>query len=54
MREFCDETGIEYRCLGFVAGNKIVLGRLEEISKLVGMLVECQGHMARTGESGLK
>ena len=53
VREFCKETGIEYKILGFVEGNEQVLGRLEEVQKQVVMLLECQVHMAKTGESGL-
>ena len=53
VREFCEETGIEYRCLGFVKGNREVLGRLGEVAAQVEMLVACQKYMAETGESGL-
>ncbi|KAK2615140.1 hypothetical protein N8I77_001916 [Diaporthe amygdali] len=53
VREFCAETGIRYQCKGFVEGNQVVLTRLQEISKMVDTLVQCQLHMAETGESGL-
>ena len=53
VREFCKDTGIEYKILGFVDGNKEVLGRLGELSKQVEILVKCQKYMAETGESGL-
>ncbi|KAL9098505.1 MAG: hypothetical protein Q9187_009650, partial [Circinaria calcarea] len=53
VREFCAETGIEYKILGFVDGNKEVLGRLGELSRQVEILVQCQQYMAKTGESGL-
>jgi len=53
VREFCEDVGIEYKILGFVDGNKEVLGRLGEVAKQVEMLVECQKFMAETGESGL-
>ena len=53
VREFCAETGIEYKCLGFVEGNKEVLGRLGDIGRQAEMLVKCQQYMAETGESGL-
>lgn len=53
MRQFCQETGIEYKILGFVDGNKEVLGRLGEVAGQVEMLVKCQKYMAATGESGL-
>ncbi|KAF1973065.1 fatty acid/sphingolipid desaturase [Bimuria novae-zelandiae CBS 107.79] len=53
VREFCEKTEIQYQCYGFVRGNKIVLGRLEEVSNMLKTLVECQKFMAETGESGL-
>lgn len=53
VREFCQETGIEYKIYGFVDGNKRVLGRLEEVAAQVEMMLKCQKHMAETGESGL-
>jgi delta8-fatty-acid desaturase len=53
VREFCDKTQIKYRCYGFVEGNRIILGRLEEITKMAETLLKCQLHMAKTGESGL-
>jgi len=53
VREFCAKTHIEYKCYGFVKGNQIVLSRLEEVAKMVEMLVLCQKDMAETGESGL-
>jgi delta8-fatty-acid desaturase len=53
VREFCSKTEIEYKCYGFVHGNKIVLSRLEEVAKMAETLVQCQKYMAETGESGL-
>ncbi|KJR87455.1 delta8-fatty-acid desaturase [Sporothrix schenckii 1099-18] len=53
VREFCDDTGIPYAILNFVDGNRRVLGRLQEMSDQVNMMVQCQKHMAATGESGL-
>ena len=53
VREFCAKTEIEYKCYGFVEGNKIVLSRLEEVAKMAETLMKCQQHMAETGESGL-
>lgn len=50
---FCDETGIKYKRLGFVAGNKDVLGKLGEVAAQLELMVKCQKHMAETGESGL-
>lgn len=51
--EFCAETGIPYTLLGFVDGNKKVIGRLDEVGVQVKHLVRCQKYMAKTGESGL-
>ena len=53
VKEFCEDTGIKYNILGFVDGNKKVIGRLAEISKQLSILGACQDHMAKTGESGL-
>jgi delta8-fatty-acid desaturase len=53
VREFCDRTNMTYNYLSFTKGNKVVLSRLQEISSMVEMMVECQKHMAETGESGL-
>ncbi|KAI4090739.1 MAG: hypothetical protein LQ339_008283 [Xanthoria mediterranea] len=50
---FCDETGIKYKRLGFVAGNKDVLGKLGEVAAQLELMIKCQKHMAETGESGL-
>jgi len=53
VRDFCKETEIEYKILGFVAGNKSILSRLDEVTKQAAMMIECQNYMAATGESGL-
>ncbi|KAK5117647.1 hypothetical protein LTR62_005070 [Meristemomyces frigidus] len=53
VREFAAETGIDYQIKGFVAANKHMLGRLDDITQLAKLLAECQAHMAETGESGL-
>ncbi|RYN48430.1 Delta 8-(E)-sphingolipid desaturase [Alternaria tenuissima] len=53
VREFSSKTGVKYNCYGFVEGNKVVISRLEQISQMVKIMVECQNHMAETGESGL-
>ncbi|KAK2736772.1 hypothetical protein FQN57_000544 [Myotisia sp. PD_48] len=50
VREFCDKTKIKYQCYGFVEGNQVVLNRLEEIARMVEIMVKCQSHMAETGE----
>ncbi|KAF2678635.1 delta 8-(E)-sphingolipid desaturase [Lentithecium fluviatile CBS 122367] len=53
VREFCERTQLKYQCYGFVKGNGIVVGRLDEIAKQVKTLVDCQKYMSETGESGL-
>lgn len=53
VREFSQKTKVEYRCYGFMEGNGVVLGRLEEVAKMVETLVQCQTHMAKTWDSGL-
>ncbi|KAF4968188.1 hypothetical protein FSARC_4378 [Fusarium sarcochroum] len=53
IREFSNDTGIPYRTFEFVAGNKVVLGRLQDVSDQLAVMIQCQQHMARTGDSGL-
>ncbi|WYZ43393.1 hypothetical protein EsH8_VI_001092 [Colletotrichum jinshuiense] len=53
VREFCRDTGIPYSILGFVDGNKKVIGRLEAVSDQLRTLLNCQKYMAETGESAL-
>ncbi|KAF6829582.1 fatty acid desaturase [Colletotrichum plurivorum] len=53
VREFCRDTGIPYSILSFVDGNKKVLGRLDEVSDQLKIMLNCQKYMAETGESGL-
>jgi delta8-fatty-acid desaturase len=53
VQDFCADTGIRYNLLGFVDGNKVVVGRLADISRQLALLAKCQADMARTGESGL-
>ncbi|ORX92555.1 delta 8-(E)-sphingolipid desaturase [Clohesyomyces aquaticus] len=53
VKDFCEKTNMRYNCYSFTKGNKVVLTRLQEISAMVEMMVECQKHMAETGESGL-
>lgn len=53
VKAFSEKTGLKYNCYEFIEGNKVVLTRLEHISAMVKMMVDCQAHMAATGESGL-
>lgn len=52
VREFCEEVGIKYEIYGFVGGNRKVLGRLEEVGKMVGVLRECHNVMVEKGVVG--
>ncbi|KZL75214.1 fatty acid desaturase [Colletotrichum tofieldiae] len=53
VKDFCRDTEIPYSILGFVNGNKKVIGRLEEVSDQLRTLLGCQKYMAETGESAL-
>ncbi|KAF5643059.1 delta-5 delta-6 fatty acid desaturase [Fusarium sp. NRRL 25303] len=53
IREFCNDTGVPYSILNFTDGNRKVLGRLKDVSDQLDIMIKCQQHMARTGESGL-
>ena len=53
MIDFCEETGIKYKRLGFVAANHEVVGKLGEVARQLDMMTKCQSHVARTGERGL-
>ncbi|KAI1264315.1 fatty acid/sphingolipid desaturase [Xylariaceae sp. FL1019] len=53
VREFCEDVGISYSIFSFVDGNKKVLGRLDEVSEQLKIMLSCQKHMAKTGQSGL-
>ncbi|KAF8454018.1 fatty acid desaturase [Terfezia claveryi] len=45
VKVFCEETGLEYKSLGFVDGNREVLGRLGEIGRQVEFLRRCEGYV---------
>ncbi|SMR51701.1 unnamed protein product [Zymoseptoria tritici ST99CH_3D1] len=53
VKDFCEETKIEYLILGFLDGNKDVLSKLQQVTDQAKMMLACQNHMAKTGESGL-
>ncbi|RSM04660.1 hypothetical protein CDV31_009985 [Fusarium ambrosium] len=53
IREFCHDTGVPYSILNFTDGNQKVLGRLQDVSDQLNIMLKCQKHMAETGESGL-
>jgi delta8-fatty-acid desaturase len=53
VKEFCAKTQVRYKCYAFVDGNKIVLGRLEEVAQMAQIMAKCQVHMSETWESGL-
>ena len=46
VRRWCEEMGLRYTIFGFVEGNKVVLGRLEEVVKQLDVLVRCQKDMS--------
>lgn len=54
VREFSAKTEIKYQCYGFVDGNKVMLTRLQEVAKMVDILVQCSNHMAETGHYELE
>lgn len=45
VKQFCKETDIKYSIFGFVDGNKVVIDRLRDIAKQVGMLKFCEKHL---------
>lgn len=53
VQEFCADTEIEYLIHDFVAGNGVVLTRLQQVAEQAKILAACQRHMSVTGESGL-
>ena len=53
VKDFCADTKIDYLSHGFVNGNGVVLGKLQEVADQAKILAACQVHMAETGESGL-
>ncbi|KAI9155819.1 Delta 8-(E)-sphingolipid desaturase [Paramyrothecium foliicola] len=52
VREFCNDTGITYSILSFAKGNSKVIGRLQEASDQLQIILDCQKGMAATGGSG--
>lgn len=53
VRDFCEMTGIKYSIHSFKDGNKVVLGRLADVTDQMNMMLQCQKYMAETGNSGL-
>lgn len=47
---FCAEVGIPYALLGFVDGNREVVGRLGEVSRQAAILAKCQRTIAERGD----
>lgn len=41
VREFCRDVGIPYALLGFVDGNKLVVGKLADVSRQAAFLARC-------------
>ncbi|KAF2758649.1 fatty acid/sphingolipid desaturase [Pseudovirgaria hyperparasitica] len=40
VKEFCSKTQVQYKCFSFIEGNKVVLGRLEEVAAMITELVQ--------------
>ncbi|KJZ76797.1 hypothetical protein HIM_03674 [Hirsutella minnesotensis 3608] len=53
VKDFCLETGVPYSILSFADSNRKVLGRLQEVSDQLKVLVDCQKSMADSGECKL-
>ncbi|KAK4228170.1 putative fatty acid desaturase [Podospora fimiseda] len=51
VQEFCEDVGIPYALYGFVDGNKVVLGRLEEVARQAAILKKCRD-VFMEGEKG--
>jgi len=47
VQEFCNDANIPYALYGFVDGNKVVIGRLGDVSRQAAILAECQRTIAR-------
>lgn len=50
VQEFCDEVGIPYALYGFTGGNKMVIGRLADVSRQAAILAKCQRTIVKQGE----
>ncbi|KAF2742706.1 fatty acid/sphingolipid desaturase [Sporormia fimetaria CBS 119925] len=46
VQDFCNEVDIPYALYGFVEGNKVVIGKLADVSRQAAILAECQRTMA--------
>ncbi|KAI9882099.1 MAG: hypothetical protein M1823_006157 [Watsoniomyces obsoletus] len=53
VQRFCEDVEIPYALLGFVDGNKKVVGRLGEIGRQASILAQCQQTIAKKTLSGL-
>jgi delta8-fatty-acid desaturase len=49
VQEFCTEVGIPYALLGFVDGNREVIGRLDEVGRQAAILARCKKAIAEKG-----
>ncbi|ODV92174.1 hypothetical protein CANCADRAFT_762 [Tortispora caseinolytica NRRL Y-17796] len=52
VKQFCEETGIEYSIYTFTKGNQKVLSHLQEIANQARVLLECSKHYEEEAESG--
>jgi delta8-fatty-acid desaturase len=50
VQEFCNDVGIPYALMGFVDGNKTVIGKLGEVGRQARILAKCQQTIAKRGD----
>jgi len=50
VQRFCEDVDIPYALLGFVEGNKMVIGRLADIGRQAAILANCQAAMIENPE----
>ena len=53
VQEFCVDVGIPYALLGFVDGNKEVIGRLGQVARQAAILAKCQQSLTEQSDFGL-
>jgi sphingolipid 8-(E)-desaturase len=53
VQAFCKEVDIPYALLGFVEGNKDVIGRLGEVGRQAAMLAKCQQAISELPDFGM-
>ncbi|KAF4550552.1 Delta 8-(E)-sphingolipid desaturase-like protein 2 [Elsinoe fawcettii] len=53
VREFALDVGVEYKILGFLDGNKTVVGRLSDVAAQAKLFYQCQRKLMLTGDMSL-